>query len=686
MADTFNSAYTGSTIEKAPVRIALDPDTAEANVLHQYASFNYLWTLSGLSEEEIRDPKLYKTKPAHDIIARSGGIGTGGQYNDASPFDTPKDITGDGVGMEAVYAKERNQNRIQTAEASNLILKRGHDIFFKKAVITGSYTPNPDRKLMNFNKIELELHEPLGVTLFEKLRAAAYNNGYIDHTDAPYLLTLEFVGMDSRGKVIRNPVPKKYYPIKINNFEINVNAGGTIYTGTAIPWTELGMANRFLYTRGQFKIEGSTLREKFDSIEKGLHSNQEKEIAKKIKQKIDTYTISLDPWFTTKVEGTNAEAGGTTSMNDQDFGSEGKTTTQSDGQVPPGTAISKLIEQQILRTPFFSDISKNYVEKYYGQQESDEYVPWFKIITTVHTEKEFDAVTKMHKKKIIYHVKPYRIHVLNFSVPGLSGADLYGKRVKKHYNYIYTGQNLDILDLDINYKAAFFQSTLTSGSRAMTGNDAQDTNAGDQANQFYGQAVYPEPTLPLRSYPGISSSEDANSKDGSGVANRTQEFFDYIVNGTGFMVRVEMKIMGDPAFIGDHFAEPIKILGDGKIQKVERVGTQQGRIWDDQTNTFNFDEGEPLVTLNFRYPTDFDEVSGNYKFKSQEEVQFNGLYKVSRVESYFDSGQFTQMLTMIRMNNQKGAKQDTRPVINKEEINYNDAQPKATDLVGDMDE
>ena len=170
------------------------------------------------------------------------------------------------------------------------------------------------------------------------------------------------------------------------------------------------------------------------------------------------------------------------------------------------------------------------------------------------------------------------------------------------------------------------------------------------------------------------------------MANRTQEFFDYIVNGTGFMVRVEMKIMGDPAFIGDHFAEPIKILGDGKIQKVERVGTQQGRIWDDQTNTFNFDEGEPLVTLNFKFPTDFDEVSGNYKFKSQEEVQFNGLYKVSRVESYFDSGQFTQMLTMIRMNNQKGAKQDTRPVINKEEINYNDAQPKATDLVGDMDE
>ena len=82
------------------------------------------------------------------------------------------------------------------------------------------------------------------------------------------------------------------------------------------------------------------------------------------------------------------------------------------------------------------------------------------------------------------------------------------------------------------------------------------------------------------------------------------------------MVRVEMKIMGDPSFIGDHYAEPIKVMGDGKIQKVERVGSYGGNVWDEQQGAFDLDQGEPLVTLHFRYPTDFDEVSGNYKFKS----------------------------------------------------------------------
>ena len=44
------------------------------NVLHQYASFNTIFTLSGITEQEIRTAK-FLTNPVHDIVARSGGIG-----------------------------------------------------------------------------------------------------------------------------------------------------------------------------------------------------------------------------------------------------------------------------------------------------------------------------------------------------------------------------------------------------------------------------------------------------------------------------------------------------------------------------------------------------------------------------------------------------------------------------------
>ena len=43
----------------------------EPNPLHQFASYNTIFTLSGVKEEELRDNTFLKNTP-HDIIARSG--------------------------------------------------------------------------------------------------------------------------------------------------------------------------------------------------------------------------------------------------------------------------------------------------------------------------------------------------------------------------------------------------------------------------------------------------------------------------------------------------------------------------------------------------------------------------------------------------------------------------------------
>ena len=37
-----------------------------------------------------------------------------------------------------------------------------------------------------------------------------------------------------------------------------------------------------------------------------------------------------------------------------------------------------------------------------------------------------------------------------------------------------------------------------------------------------------------------------------------------------------------------------------------------------------------------------------------EDLFFNGIYQVVKVESKFDNGQFLQTLTCVRMNNQQG--------------------------------
>ena len=59
---------------------------------------------------------------------------------------------------------------------------------------------NEKRRLTSVTNIKMELVEPAGITLLEKIKAAAANNGFLDHLDAPYMLTVEFKGFDENGK------------------------------------------------------------------------------------------------------------------------------------------------------------------------------------------------------------------------------------------------------------------------------------------------------------------------------------------------------------------------------------------------------------------------------------------------------------------------------------------------------
>ena len=59
------------------------------------------------------------------------------------------------------------------------------------------------------------------------------------------------------------------------------------------------------------------------------------------------------------------------------------------------------------------------------------------------------------------------------------------------------------------------------------------------------------------------------------------------------------------------------------------------------------------MSLDFRFPTDFNENQGLYEFTREATPQFTGLYKVVRVISTFENGQFTQNLNMIRFENQQ---------------------------------
>jgi hypothetical protein len=678
-AQSSRPAMTGRSIDSTPLS-GQGPGVAEPNVLNKFASYVTIFTLSALSREELEDNTIMLGQPAHDVIAKSAGIGNDGNF---TPFNNADEVARFSVGKDKEATVKRTEQQKAMLRNSSDILARGHDLFFERVMIRGSNSANSARKLMQYNEIEMDLHEPFGVTLFEKLRAAANNNKFRDHTDAPFLLTIEFRGFDDLGQPIGGKsITKRLLPIRINNAEMEINEGGTMYHIKASPWTEFAMFDRYLYTRGAGTLldkakdlirpnrtePASTLTEALRLLQNRLNDQQKDEVLQGVRNVADTYVIrtSIGPDTANQSQNWEVDSG------------EGSFRTT----IGPNQSIAEIITRMVMRCDAFRDIVK--IAKDYwnrrdladrdlrGQVSDEDYykylgsemIDWFKIKTTVYTSAEsFDTIRKTEAKTIVYEVIPHKIHILNFTVPGLSGSKLWGKFTKKKYKYIYTGDNTEILDLKINYKVGFYLSSLVDGSGAqgilkdMQKELSKSKTTGITQRFASFASNYPELGLPIKSEPTMIKSVDANTGAGASMI-AVEQFYDYLTNPLSDMVQVEMTIMGDPAFIGQENFLPIKQVKDadarsaGGNQSTQVASPGRGLLFDEQLGTFNFDQAECLITLDFRFPTDLDERQGVMNFKNREEIIFSGLYRVPVIESLWDKGKFTQTLTMARLNNQ----------------------------------
>ncbi len=660
------------------------------NPLHKYASYNTIFTLSGLAEEEIRKG-AYLTNTLHDVIARTGGIGPDGYRSGyrAGEYDRAKRGPVGGA-MILDRLKERNKKYA----GSNSILERNHDIFMENVNMLSVISPNAERNLSNFTRMEFEIHEPYGITFIEKVRAATFNSGFLDYQDAPLLLTIEFKGFDENGKALTSGMNEtRKIPILIARVEFDVNEGGARYNVVAVPYSDVGFDDRFKVLRTQFPVNTGTFKQWKETFEKALDDQMKQEIEEKVRQYVDKYQFEVDDkLLTNKLH--NYAFTQNSAYADENVGDiytsptgeqGGKDQTQT---INSGTTVTKAFEDWLRNHPGFFDIASDFWRAYLTmagyklpQKEEDrtvfinnlltskgrenelqtlllkyQYIPWFKIKSTVFTDTtKLDVVTKMHPKRIVYKAIPYRIHILKLLSTGLSiGQVNWSKLVRKNYDYIYTGNNVDVQGLRINYKSAYYM-------RSVRGDDKTENESGfkkiirNASNLVFGNETYPEPLLPLRSYP-------SNIKGRSTVDNfrpgghKAQEFFDYLVNPEADMMKIELDILGDPHYICQDVLATLKEINDKKTDQVIKTNSD----FDEQFGCFNADQYMTLINLRYRLPDDIDEKDGtmfsgdkNNQYLG-ENLFFNGVYQVVRVDSKFNQGQFTQTLTCVRMNNQQG--------------------------------
>ena len=702
------------------------------NALHKFATYNTIFTLSGLSKQEIEElGYLDVTNTPHDIIARSGGIGdpniSWGKYDQQSNVGTIQQHS-------SASSYERKSKHTKSFEPSVNILAKGHDLFFENVNILSTVGPNPERGLANFTKMEFELHEPFGVTFVEKIRACAFINGFLDYQDAPLLLTIEWIGNSQEGRpgVYTNgvnltsgfsskPIIRKI-PILISRVQFDVDQGGAKYQCVAVPYGDLAFDDRFKFPRTQLNVTATTLTDKkyqkqflhqrrgiiikqstqplreekehvgtwVEQVESQLDQQMEDEIKEDVRQYADKYRFIVsrevlafgEEYFhdltTTKAEETKG-------ILQRLFGSPNLPEVNIKlGDVESGIdmktalprffedAIRSLLGYQHLVDRFWytygsillrkehdtkttqSDTILQYI-KNSGQFEKDleanQYVDWFMIKPHVitHTELPFDNIRKVHRKTIIYYAIPTKIHLLKFIKPGVSFGNIdWNKYVRKQYDYIYTGNNVDVQSLKIDYKSAYYMRNVRPLQTTSVAKGKYEKFAENLERQmkkvFAGGERYPEPALPLRQEPSLIRGKNTMST----IARaKSQEFYDYITNPQADMMKIELEILGDPAFISQDMYTTLH--GKGRYWRKS--------VYNHRYDSFNVEQYQPLIKVNYRLPDEIEENEG-VMFQKQlsygESLFFNGIYQVTKVESRFQSGEFTQVLTCVRLNNQKG--------------------------------
>ena len=121
-----------------------------------------------------------------------------------------------------------------------------------------------------------------------------------------------------------------------------------------------------------------------------------------------------------------------------------------------------MLFRSIINSKYITEQIREYREDYIINNGNPSPKPfkWFRIIPkTVIDLSQLDPSTNLYKKIITYYIVGYEIAsprvVGNSLVPSVT-ADTLSKEVVKEYNYFFTGNNTEIINLDLSFNTQYF--------------------------------------------------------------------------------------------------------------------------------------------------------------------------------------------------------------------------------------
>jgi hypothetical protein len=650
------------------------PSNVELNPLDSYRSVTYNFILAAMSPDMLKDPNQeWRSSPLKYVIASTRG-----------------------KGADAISSS--NAEVAKLVSSFNSQSPGAYDLWIDNVEVDTIMAPTEQSGPALGTKVAFEVYEPFSINGFiEGLHVAARAAGWDGYLNATFLLKIEFVGypddepLPSKAKLIS----EKFIPILITGSEIDVTEQGTRYKVKGIPVNEVSFSN-YNKLASAIHMKGGTVGEVMTELETGLNDaiKRRTKTENENKENIhDSYKIYFpkrpDPEQAIDLESKNdiykKEINKQLKENNvyqfQDLKDKESNPKGSDPnkkydpknsivQFPVNADIVDIITAVIRDSQYLADILKN-TEK--EAKDDDGMFEYFQVIVKA-VPKGYDTTNNVHCYEYQYIVMPYKVHtskLLNQQFNKFEPKQ-FDKLVKRKYDYLYGGKNVDVLNFKLNFNNLFFQASnanmgnkpSTEKSNAAAPSDAPEVKKSkDQAN---GSNTSQLDTSGSRTLVQASRSNEPNNSG----ANRDDPYWQLSYNAHQSILESVNLLSGHLDIMGDPYYLCTSGMGNYLPKSKDISTTVDGEA--------NFTQAPCVIKLNFRNPIDIGS-DGFLKFQSTL-VPFSGLYQVINCVSKFSDGQFKQSLKLLRYAGQLAEDDPSPPKTVPNLINEND--PK-NDVVKD---
>jgi hypothetical protein len=671
------------TTPAAPVTPNNIRQSSFTNVLNKYRSYTYNFTLAALKKDDVNFPERYRNSALDLVILKSGGKGTRGitaNYinNQVVANSAPDTVSSSrGRGSDSFAARDPRRIDLSENQKNQELRNLGQEL------IDGFNKNSPGRfdlyidnveieTIMAFNKeggttlptaIRFRVTEPYSINGFiEALHVSALAAGYNNYVQASFILKMEFIGYpdnDNESFKSAEIIEKttRYFPIGFTGIEVDVGEEGTVYKCAAVPYNDKIFGNINVLKRS-IPVSGKKIHEVLENLAKGINEQIKSDDQKsKTGQTIRDYNeyeikfpvLTAGGYDKEKINLIGNSVITADFMNSDIFKFPKPGTIKEDIspsvnnppqiQFSEGQNISEIIAAVIRDSEYIKTLLKE-------PPDESGFVKYFAIKSEIINKAEIDPVTRQPFQKFVYHVIPHNVHFTR--IPTYGGEKFDSSKLEllslREYNYIYTGENIDIINFKLNFNTLFFEAIpVALGNNDQPGGRTGATRSGlpdvkKTAENITEQSRDEIPTGSVKSVdvPIVKEGGNGSQRQDDPYYALARNFHSAMLNSTS-MISGELEILGDPLFV----------VTGGIGNYNPKLESNLGQTIDGEANYLN---REVLITINFRNPIDINplEKGGMFYFES-EKLPFSGVYRVTTVKSTFNNGIFKQRLDIIRI-------------------------------------